>query len=109
MTAAAAAVRCPLLAAPPVCSVYPAPHLAPLALTGTATPSCLPPSLPHHHTCAHAPQVIYVAPLKALVRERIKDWGAGFCRALGKRLVELTGDYTPDMVGGLGRGRWTWL
>ena len=43
-------------------------------------------------------QVIYVAPLKALVRERIKDWGKGFCRALGKRMVELTGDYTPDMV-----------
>lgn len=45
-------------------------------------------------------QVIYIAPLKALVRERIKDWGAGFCRSLGKRMVELTGDYTPDMVGG---------
>ena len=45
-----------------------------------------------------SPQAIYIAPLKALVRERIKDWGAGFCRALGKRMVELTGDYTPDMV-----------
>ena len=43
-------------------------------------------------------QVIYIAPLKALVRERIKDWGQGFCRTLGKRMVELTGDYTPDMV-----------
>jgi len=30
------------------------------------------------------------------VRERIKDWGAGLCAALGKRLVELTGDATPD-------------
>jgi len=45
-------------------------------------------------------QVIYIAPLKALVRERIKDWGHGFCRSLGKRMVELTGDYTPDMVSG---------
>lgn len=32
------------------------------------------------------------------MRERIKDWGQGFCRTLGKRMVELTGDYTPDMV-----------
>lgn len=39
-----------------------------------------------------------MAPLKALVRERIKDWGQGFCKALNKRMVELTGDYTPDMV-----------
>ena len=30
-------------------------------------------------------------PEQALVRERIKDWGSGLCRALGKRLVELTG------------------
>jgi len=30
------------------------------------------------------------------VRERIKDWGAGLCAALGKRLVELTGDAGPD-------------
>lgn len=45
-------------------------------------------------------QVIYIAPLKALVRERVKDWGApdGFCARLGKKMVELTGDYTPDMV-----------
>lgn len=50
---------------------------------------CPPPSLV---------QVIYIAPLKALVRERIKDWGQGFCRTLGKRMVELTGDFTPDMV-----------
>ena len=29
--------------------------------------------------------------LQALVRERIKDWGAGLCKSLGKKLVELTG------------------
>ena len=39
---------------------------------------------------------------QALVRERIKDWGAGLCKALGKRLVELTGDYTPDLRALLG-------
>ena len=32
--------------------------------------------------------------LQALVRERIKDWGRGLCAALGKRLVELTGEIT---------------
>ncbi|CAL8464110.1 g3645 [Coccomyxa elongata] len=42
-------------------------------------------------------KVIYIAPLKALVRERIKDWGQGLCKNLGKKLVELTGEYTPDM------------
>ncbi|KAK9850259.1 hypothetical protein WJX84_005584 [Apatococcus fuscideae] len=42
-------------------------------------------------------KVIYIAPLKALVRERMKDWGTGLCRLLGKKLVELTGDYTPDL------------
>lgn len=36
-------------------------------------------------------QVIYIAPLKALVRERMNDWGKGLCRRLGKRIVELTG------------------
>jgi hypothetical protein len=43
--------------------------------------------------CCHAPllQVIYIAPLKALVRERMNDWGRGMCKALGKKLVELTG------------------
>lgn len=42
-------------------------------------------------------QVVYIAPLKALVRERIDDWGTGLCRVLRKRMVELTGEYTPDM------------
>ena len=26
------------------------------------------------------------------MRERIKDWGQGLCKSLGKKLVELTGD-----------------
>lgn len=46
----------------------------------------LPVSHPQTHT-----QVIYIAPLKALVRERMNDWGKGLCKALGKKLVELTG------------------
>eukprot|EP00189_Rhodosorus_marinus_P000412 CAMPEP_0113954824 /NCGR_PEP_ID=MMETSP0011_2-20120614/863_1 /TAXON_ID=101924 /ORGANISM="Rhodosorus marinus" /LENGTH=2024 /DNA_ID=CAMNT_0000964187 /DNA_START=187 /DNA_END=6261 /DNA_ORIENTATION=- /assembly_acc=CAM_ASM_000156 len=36
--------------------------------------------------------VVYVAPLKALVRERVKDWKNRLSRKLGKRVVELTGD-----------------
>jgi len=62
-------------------------------------------------------QIVYIAPLKALVRERIKDWRNRFDAKLGKRcyeifarksiskirktgifrVVELTGDITPDL------------
>lgn len=48
-------------------------------------------------------KVVYIAPLKALVRERIDDWSRGLCKTLGKTMVELTGDHTPDLqyvVGG---------
>ncbi|KAI9851546.1 MAG: hypothetical protein M1838_003378 [Thelocarpon superellum] len=41
-------------------------------------------------------KVVYVAPMKALVRERVKDWGARLTRQMGLKLVELTGDNTPD-------------
>ena len=27
----------------------------------------------------------------------MKDWGRGLCKALNKKLVELTGDVTPDL------------
>ncbi|GBG84220.1 hypothetical protein CBR_g38192 [Chara braunii] len=42
-------------------------------------------------------KVIYIAPLKALVRERIQDWKKNLVPKLGKRMVELTGDFTPDL------------
>lgn len=42
-------------------------------------------------------KVVYIAPLKALVKERILDWKVRFEKQLGKGLVELTGDVTPDM------------
>eukprot|EP00434_Breviolum_minutum_P034476 symbB.v1.2.030519.t1/scaffold3447.1/size56486/4 len=41
--------------------------------------------------------VIYIAPLKALARERMEDWEERFQRQLGKIVVELTGDFTPDI------------
>ena len=40
---------------------------------------------------------VYIAPLKALVRERISDWKIRFEQKLGKKVVELTGDITPDV------------
>ena len=40
---------------------------------------------------ANEPCKIPLIYLQALVRERIKDWGAGLCKSLGKKLVELTG------------------
>lgn len=41
-------------------------------------------------------KVVYIAPLKALVRERIDDWKIRLEKKLGRRVVELTGDVTPD-------------
>lgn len=36
-------------------------------------------------------QVVYIAPMKALVKERIKDWKVRFEGNLGLNVVELTG------------------
>lgn len=41
-------------------------------------------------------KVVYIAPMKALVRERVKDWRARLTLQMGLKLVELTGDNTPD-------------
>ncbi len=45
-------------------------------------------------------KVVYVAPMKALVRERMRDWGSRLAGGPGGpgglRLVELTGDSAPD-------------
>ncbi|XP_042220102.1 activating signal cointegrator 1 complex subunit 3-like [Homarus americanus] len=42
-------------------------------------------------------KVVYIAPLKALVRERVEDWRVRLQEKLGKRVVELTGDVSPDI------------
>uniref|UniRef100_A0A8C7XBM4 Activating signal cointegrator 1 complex subunit 3 n=1 Tax=Oryzias sinensis TaxID=183150 RepID=A0A8C7XBM4_9TELE len=42
-------------------------------------------------------KVVYIAPLKALVRERMEDWKIRIQEKLGKKVVELTGDVTPDV------------
>lgn len=42
-------------------------------------------------------KVVYIAPMKALVRERIQDWKVRLQEKIGKSVVELTGDVTPDM------------
>ena len=41
-------------------------------------------------------KVVYIAPMKALVRERVKDWNARLTAPMRLKLVELTGDNTPD-------------
>ncbi len=40
---------------------------------------------------------VYIAPLKALVRERMTDWKQRLEMRLNKKVVELTGDVAPDM------------
>ncbi|ELP91076.1 activating signal cointegrator 1 complex subunit 3, helc1, putative, partial [Entamoeba invadens IP1] len=40
-------------------------------------------------------KVVYVAPMKALVKEKLKDW-RGKLKQMKKEIVELTGDFTPD-------------
>eukprot|EP00039_Didymoeca_costata_P013519 m.206766 g.206766 ORF g.206766 m.206766 type:complete len:2137 (+) comp15799_c0_seq4:40-6450(+) len=40
---------------------------------------------------------VYIAPLKALVKERIADWKNRLESRLGKHVIELTGDVAPDM------------
>lgn len=42
-------------------------------------------------------KIVYIAPLKALVRERMIDWKERLENRLGKKVVELTGDVVPDM------------
>ncbi|KAG0246557.1 Sec63 Brl domain-containing protein [Mortierella sp. GBAus27b] len=42
-------------------------------------------------------KVVYIAPMKALVRERVTDWNARLVGPMNKKLVELTGDVTPDI------------
>lgn len=41
-------------------------------------------------------KVVYIAPMKALVRERVLDWRKRLTRQMDLKLVELTGDNTPD-------------
>ncbi|XP_019851379.1 PREDICTED: activating signal cointegrator 1 complex subunit 3-like [Amphimedon queenslandica] len=41
---------------------------------------------------------VYIAPLKALVRERIEDWSVTFGQKLGRSVIELTGDTAPDSL-----------
>jgi len=43
-------------------------------------------------------KIIYIAPLKALAKERIKDWKKWLTEGpLKKSVLELTGDFTPDL------------
>ncbi|GKT28050.1 Activating signal cointegrator 1 complex subunit 3, partial [Aduncisulcus paluster] len=46
--------------------------------------------------CSDSGVVVYVAPLKALVRETVREW-VTLSEVIGKDVVELSGDVTPDM------------
>ena len=41
-------------------------------------------------------KIIYIAPLKSLSKERVKDWKEKFS-FMKKNVIELTGDFTPDL------------
>lgn len=41
--------------------------------------------------------MVYVAPLKALVRERMENWGQRLVPNTGKKIIELTGETAPDL------------
>lgn len=41
-------------------------------------------------------KIVYIAPLKALVKERLRDWRGRMTR-IGRTVVELSGDATPDL------------
>ena len=45
-----------------------------------------------------ANKIVYIAPLKALVKERMKDWSKRMGGVLGKTVLELSGDHTPDVA-----------
>ena len=42
-------------------------------------------------------KVVYIAPLKALVKGRLADWQRKWADSMGLRIIELTGDATPDL------------
>ena len=41
-------------------------------------------------------KVVYIAPMKAIAKERLKDWNLRLSK-IGKTVLELTGDVTPDL------------
>ncbi len=41
-------------------------------------------------------QIVYLAPLRALVAERLEDWQARFGSMLGLSCLELSGDSEPE-------------
>ncbi|CAH6721919.1 RQC trigger complex helicase Slh1p [[Candida] jaroonii] len=41
-------------------------------------------------------KIVYIAPMKALVRERVDDWRARISKTTSHKVVELTGDSLPE-------------
>eukprot|EP00981_Chlorochromonas_danica_P013205 scaffold5974_cov158-Ochromonas_danica.AAC.6 len=42
-------------------------------------------------------KIVYVAPLRALAKERLRDWQKKLGKGLGLSILELTGEVTPDI------------
>lgn len=42
-------------------------------------------------------KIVYIAPMKALVRERVDDWRERICKNTSHKIVELTGDSLPGI------------
>lgn len=42
-------------------------------------------------------KIVYIAPMKALVRERVDDWRERICKNTNHKIVELTGDSLPGV------------
>ena len=68
------------------------------APTGSGKTLCSEMSVLRVLTMYRDAKIVYIAPLKALVKERMKDWGSRFDKILGHKVVELTGDVTPDLA-----------
>jgi activating signal cointegrator complex subunit 3 len=67
------------------------------APTGSGKTICAEMAMFRTFTTNPGAKVVYIAPLKALVRERVDDWRLKLEQTMGRRVVELTGDVTPDV------------
>ncbi|KAK4751540.1 hypothetical protein SAY87_005022 [Trapa incisa] len=68
------------------------------APTGSGKTICAEFAILRNHQNGSNMRVVYIAPLEAIARERLRDWSRKFGReGLGMRVVELTGESTSDL------------
>ncbi|XP_031489870.1 DExH-box ATP-dependent RNA helicase DExH14 isoform X2 [Nymphaea colorata] len=68
------------------------------APTGSGKTICAELAIFHLFNMQPDMKVVYIAPLKAIVRERMNEWQNRLVSVLGKKMVEMTGDFTPDLM-----------